>query len=197
MDWERAYLERDTPWDLGEPAPPLAGLLENKTIELLGAGRVLVPGCGAGHDAVAWQEAGMEVVGLDISPSALAMARERYGDEVTWLEGDFFDDALAAHYPVDLLFEHTCFCAIDPSLRPSYVEAAARWLVPGGRLVGIFFLDPPERNDGEPGPPYRIEIREVRQLFTRFFRIAGEASPDRSHSDRVGREVLIEMVRKP
>lgn len=197
MDWEKSYRERDTPWDLGEPAPPLVDLLERRKIEHLGVGRVLVPGCGAGHDADAWQKAGMEVVGLDISPSALAVARERYGDGVTWLEGDFFDDALAAHYPVDLLFEHTCFCAIHPSLRPSYVEAAIRWLVPGGRLVGIFFLDPPEQNDREFGPPYRTDMKELRQLFTKFFRIAGESSPDRSHSDRVGCEVLIEMIRKP
>ncbi len=195
MDWEKSYRERDAPWDLGGPAPPLVGLLEGKTIERLGAGRVLVPGCGVGHDAFAWQEAGMEVVGLDISPSALAQARERYGDGVTWLEGDFLDDSLATHSPVDLLFEHTCFCAIDPSLRPLYVQSAVRWLVPGGRLVGIFFLDPPERNDGEPGPPYRTEMKELRQLFTKFFRIAAESSPDRSHPDRVGREVLIEMVR--
>ena len=132
---------------------------------------------------------------MDISPSALALARERYGDGVTWLERDFLDASLATHYPVDLLFEHTCFCAIEPSHRPLYVQAAVRWLVPGGRLIGIFFLDPPERTDGEPGPPYRTEMRELRQIFTKFFRIVAESSPDRSHSDRVGREVLIEMVR--
>ena len=139
MDWERAYREEDTPWDLGEAAPPLIALLERIGIEYGTEGRVVVPGCGKGHDAAAWQEAGMEVVGLDISPSALKVARKLYGEDVTWLEGDFFDNALAVDNPADLLFEHTCFCAIDPSLRPSYVEAAARWLVPGGRLFGIFF----------------------------------------------------------
>ena len=81
----------------------------------------------------------MGAIGLDLSPSALAVARERYGEGVTWLEGDFFDEALAARCDVEMLFEHTFFCTIAPSLRWSYVEAATRWLGPGGRLIGVFF----------------------------------------------------------
>lgn len=132
MDWEGSYRKGETPWDLGGPAPPLVALLEGGTVDHRGAGRVLVPGCGAGHDVVAWQEAGMEIVGLDLSPSALAAARERYGEGITGLEGDFFDEALAARCHVEMLFERTLFCTIAPSLRWSYVEAATRWLVPGG-----------------------------------------------------------------
>ena len=85
MDWEGSYRKGETPWDLGGPAPPLVALLEGRTVDHRGAGRVLVPGCGAGHDVVAWQEAGMEIVGLDLSPSALAAARERYGEGITGL----------------------------------------------------------------------------------------------------------------
>ena len=132
MDWEGSYRKGETPWDFGGPAPPLVALLEGRTVDHRGAGRVLVPGCGAGHDVVAWQEAGMEIVGLDLSPSALAAARERYGEGITGLEGDFFDEALAARCDVEMLFEHTFLCTIAPSLRWSYVEAATRWLVPGG-----------------------------------------------------------------
>lgn len=74
---------------------------------------------------------GWRSVGLDLSPSALAAARERYGEGITGLEGDFFDEALAARCHVEMLFERTLFCTIAPSLRWSYVEAATRWLVPG------------------------------------------------------------------
>ncbi|MEZ4466721.1 MAG: methyltransferase domain-containing protein [bacterium] len=36
--------------------------------------RVLVPGCGRGHDVEALARAGLQVTGLDLSPTALALA---------------------------------------------------------------------------------------------------------------------------
>ncbi len=75
MDWEQSYLEKNTPWDLGEPAPPLISLLENDDRSLFASSTVLVPGCGYGHDAEAWRRFGLEVTGLDVSPTALKSAR--------------------------------------------------------------------------------------------------------------------------
>lgn len=196
MDWEQSYRDEEMPWDLGEPAPPLMELLETRSEGWKGA-RALVPGCGAGHDAKALAEAGLKVTGLDLAPTALENALARYGDEVTWMQGDFFDEKLAKEREVDLLFEHTCFCAIDPRLREAYVTASARWLRPHGRLVAVFFLDPPKREDGSAGPPYPSTREEIHRLFTGSFEIVAESSPNRSHPDRVAREWVVEMIRKP
>ena len=46
MDWNRRYEENDTPWDKGEAHPVLRDMLARDAL----SGRVLVPGCGAGHD---------------------------------------------------------------------------------------------------------------------------------------------------
>ena len=195
MEWEECYRGEETPWDLGAAAPPLLELLETRPAKIWGEGPVLVPGCGLGHDAAALQKSGYDVLGLDLAPSALAGAQARYGAEVSWLEGDFLDPELAKAHAVGAIFEHTCFCAIDPEQRGDYVEAAMRWLKPGGKLVGIFFLDPPRREDGEAGPPYRAGRDEIRNLFAGGFRILRELSPERTHPDREGREWVVEFVR--
>lgn len=165
-----------------------------------GDGPVLVPGCGRGHDAVLLHEAtGLDVIALDLAPAAIAKARTAYGDRegIRWMEGDFFDHGVAAAYPVSSLFEHTCFCAIDPAQRTDYVEAAWRWLQPAGRVVAVFFLDPPPRESGEPGPPFGAERGEIRALFGERFEIVRETVPRRSHAEREGREWVVEMIKSP
>ena len=77
----------------------------------------------------------------------------------------------------------------------AYVHAAERWLAPGGRLVAIFFLDPPSRGDGEAGPPFGATREEIRQLFGPKFALERESVPNRAYHERVGREWVVEFVR--
>lgn len=197
MDWENCYQRNEIPWDLGEAAPPLMEILEGRPPEIWGEGLILVPGCGRGHDAAALWRSGRGVLALDLAPRALREAERLYGRPkgLHWLEGSFFDLELAAAHQVGAIFEHTCFCAILPAEREAYVEAAAHWLKPGGRLVAVFYLDPPRRDDGEAGPPYGATRREIRELFKSRFRIEWETDPQRTHPEREGREWTVEMVR--
>ncbi|NIP97393.1 MAG: methyltransferase domain-containing protein [Akkermansiaceae bacterium] len=197
MNWENCYQRNEIPWDLGEAAPPLMEILEGRPLEIWGEGSILVPGCGRGHDAAALWRSGRGVLALDLAPRALREAERLYGRPkgLQWLEGSFFDLDLAAAHRVGAIFEHTCFCAIPPSERKAYVEAAAHWLEPGGRLVAVFYLDPPRRDDGVAGPPYGATRREIRKLFKSRFRIARETEPKRTHPEREGREWVVEMVR--
>ena len=70
MDWNRRYEENDTPWDKGEAHPVLRDMLAHDAL----SGRVLVPGCGSGHDVRELARHGLEVVGLDVAPLALERA---------------------------------------------------------------------------------------------------------------------------
>jgi hypothetical protein len=56
-DWNAAYEGGETPWDKGYASPPLIEFLNFQPI----SGRVLVPGCGAGHDVRALAAEGAEV----------------------------------------------------------------------------------------------------------------------------------------
>ncbi|HEY0256443.1 MAG TPA: methyltransferase domain-containing protein, partial [Candidatus Methylacidiphilales bacterium] len=126
LEWERLYEQNDTPWDKGTPAPSLIRFLEKNTI----AGRVLVPGCGRGHEVHALaKQPGCLAVGLDLSPTAIAEAiRLTMGEDLEasskFLEGDFFALPSSLTGAFDWLVEHTFFCAIEPQRRSDYVRSA-------------------------------------------------------------------------
>ena len=194
-DWNACYLAGDTPWDKGAPAPPLLAWLEASPTHRLD-GEVLVPGCGLGHDvraiaAAATGHAGA-VRGLDLSPAALEEARRvpPVGSE-TYTEADLFDLPPDWRGRFDWVFEHTCFCAVDPTRRPDYVRAVAGALKPGGRLLAIFYLDPWKDGDTPPpggGPPFGTSVGELDGLFAGPFDLRGDWVPDRTYPGREGRE---------
>ena len=138
-DWEACYCAGQTPWDKGAAAPPLLEWLAGPSRGL--AGDVLVPGCGFGHDvrAIAATGHARRVVGLDLSGAAVARSRAfpAAGGE-TYVEGDLFTLPLAWNGRFDWVFEHTCFCAIDPARRAEYVRTVADALRPDGQLLAIF-----------------------------------------------------------
>jgi SAM-dependent methyltransferase len=183
-DWELQYQNGETPWDKGAPSPALAEALESHRIE----GSVLVPGCGTGHDVRLLAGHGAEVLGLDVAPSAIAAAeaRPRAAGE-RYLVGDFFDLPESMAQIFDWIWEHTCFCAIDPMRRPDYVRAAHRALRPGGRLLAVFYLDPGNKHPGE-GPPFETSLAEIDHLFSPHFALEMEWLPRRTYAGREGRE---------
>ena len=183
-DWEDQYQKGETPWDKGAPSP---GLVDFLGVEMV-SGRVLVPGCGLGHDVRALAATADEVVGLDLAASAVAAARSvpSVGGE-RYVQGDFFALPAEMRGSFDWVFEHTCFCAIDPAQRPAYVEAAAGALKPGGKLLAIFYLDPGNDSPDE-GPPFEASITELDRLFLPRFTLLREWLPQHAYPGREGRE---------
>ncbi len=190
-DWDEAYARRETPWEKGQPHPALVDYL---AAEGPLPGEIFVPGCGSGHDVRALSTAENHVVGVDIAPRAIAKASNRSpvaGEE--YFCADLF--ALPARFEgsFDWVFEHTCFCAIDPSRRTDYVKAIVRLLPPGGRMLAIFFLNPDHQEDG---PPYRVSREELEDFFGSYFTVEKEWVPERTHPGREGRELMRIMQRK-
>lgn len=73
-----------------------AAMLARLPVDLSGA-RVLDAGCGAGPMSVALAERGAEVVGVDISPALLEVARKRTPEallpRIRYIAGDMLDEA--------------------------------------------------------------------------------------------------------
>lgn len=198
-DWDELYRDQTTPWDKGKPAPPLAEWIEANPGEC--SGRILVPGCGLGHDvrALAALHEVVEVVGLDLSPTAItaADAFPKVGGE-SFLAGDLFALEPLHHMAYDWVWEHTCFCAIDPGLREDYVRAVHGALKPGGLLLGVFYLDPYD-DEHQPGggPPHGCSLEELSERFEQSGRFLIEESytPSRAYPGREGLERLVKMRR--
>jgi len=56
--WEQRYQQGETGWDRGQPSPALHQWLEQGVLK---PGRILIPGCGRGHEALAMAAAGAAV----------------------------------------------------------------------------------------------------------------------------------------
>jgi methyl halide transferase len=192
MDWETRYRTRDTPWDKGAPAPPLLEWLRTRGVL---DGSVLVPGCGTGRDvrAIAAASPKAAVIGLDIAETALDQAcRFPLAGNEQYRLGDLFDLPIELTNRFDWVFEHTCFCAIDPERRPEYVRVIKRALIAEGALLAIFFLnpwDPGEAPEGG-GPPFGTTREELDALFGRDFVLVEEMRPQSAYPGREGREIV-------
>ena len=112
---------------------------------------------------------GFTALGLDISGEALREACRCHGDDsdrLQWLQADLLDPAArraAGLAPASCsgVLEHTCFCAIDPALRPAYITAIAELLEPRGWLLGLFWC---HQESG--GPPYGCDADELAAHLT-------------------------------
>ena len=169
--WEEKYRARSIPWDRGAANPALLGWIEDGAFRREsddsppGANhieRVLIPGCGRGHEALELARRDYQVTALDIAPTALAhLAAELHAagvdaecvcaDALTWQPAQ----------PFDAIYEQTCLCAIDPAHWATYERQLFGWLRPGGTLFALFM-----QTDRPGGPPFHCALPDMRALFS-------------------------------
>ncbi|AGY60676.1 methyltransferase domain-containing protein [Gloeobacter kilaueensis] len=189
--WESRYRQHQDRWDLGRPAPSFEYLLA--TPQAPPPGTVVVPGCGRGYDALLFASRGYKVYGFDFAADAIADATRsalRSGISVTFVQEDLFKLPRELDSLFDLVIEHTCFCAIDPSRRPEYVQIVHRLLRPGAELIAIFFAHP---RPG--GPPFRTDPDEIERLFGGYFAIEQLEPAPVSVPERQGEELFARLRR--
>jgi methyl halide transferase len=186
-DWNDLYAKGETPWDRGQPAPVLE-VLQHRQPGLL-QGRVLAPGCGLGHDARWLAAHGCEVVGVDIAPLAIERARQLDPDHrVDFRLANLFELPEDLRGSFDLVWEHTCLCALPPELRGNYIAAVRAALKPGGAVAGVFYMNP-DLDPGETGPPFGITLAELIQLWQNGgFEVQEHWVPEVAYEGRAGRE---------
>ena len=190
--WEKRYQSGETEWDKGEPAPGLVDFLDENPGKL--KGRVLYPGCGFGYDAQVWSRAGLHATGMDIAATAIREAQlkaqgEFDSSQLEFKLGNFLLDSPTESF--DVLFEHTLFCAIDPSDREAYVEAALRWLKPEGHFLAIHYMIP-----DVDGPPFGVTEEEIYERFSPGFDLLQGSWIPRSYPNRTGLERMYLWVKK-
>lgn len=191
--WEQRYQNQQTDWERGAPSPGLADFLAQHP-ELKG-GTVCIPGCGTGHDVREFAKAGFTAFGFDIAPSAIALADEKtraigkLRGSAQFQLADFLHDPPSQKF--DWLFEHTLFCAIQPSDRDDYVRAVLRWLKPGGTYLAVNYI-----LCGPDGPPFPTTREEQMQRFSPCFELLADWIP-RSYPNREGKERMFWWRRRP
>jgi SAM-dependent methyltransferase len=183
-DWEGRWaggVEKKTGFDIGECEPELVYELNqarNKGVlaDLLSVkpkARALVPGCGRGYAAAAFADAGFLGVGMDLSRTAMEIARTEFKQPgVEFIEGNFFETDVGTF---DAIFDSTFLCAISPTAYRSWAKRMSELINPGGFLIMQVYpvsIDPNAPEIAIEGPnvetlgtPFRLTIKAVHELL--------------------------------
>lgn len=188
--WQAIYEEGDIGWDKGLPAPPFVRVLNERPFPE--GSRVLVPGCGLGHEVLFLAGLGYQVTAVDFAESAVFGLKSRIGElPVTVLQRDIFSLREDHAGAFDVVLEHTCFCAIPLEMRRRYADVMHGVLADAGRLVGLFY-----ETDAEDGPPFKTTQEDIDQYFSPHFEIVSLEQPSDSFEGRLGKEWLVEMRKR-
>jgi SAM-dependent methyltransferase len=142
--------------------PFVARSLERSHFHSPGArARALELGCGTGPLSCQLAEAGFDVTGIDISPSAIAFAREVAATRnlpITFEVGDVCRSPFPPR-PFDLIVDgHLLHCVVFENERRGLLERVRQSLAPGGE----FWLETMLLEEGqEPDPAWNLDNRGV------------------------------------
>jgi len=134
-DWfDGLYQEnKDTheniPWARQAVNPLLQSYLDEEDAH---QGKALVIGCGLGDDAMALAEAGYDVTGIDVSKTALDLAKARFPNtSIDFKKQDIFD----YEETFDFVFEAFTIQSLPVEFREKMVKAVVNTIAKGGKLL--------------------------------------------------------------
>ena len=129
--WETAFTSMQLAWGL---EPTVSARRAAESFARVNGKRVLIPGIGYGRNAKPFLERGMAVSGIEISATAIELARSQLGLDIPIVHGSVSD------MPFDEQRYDGVFCfgllyLLDAAGRSKLIADCARHLVPGGELV--------------------------------------------------------------
>ncbi len=189
--WEQRYIDGSLPWDTLTPDPHLKAVVERYRIA---PGRAIDVGCGTGTN-VRWLAAqGFDVLGVDVSATAIEMAKARTPPDtagVAFAVANILDEAQPGGFA--FAYDRGCFHVFDGPHRARFAGRVADMLEPGGiwhSLIGS--TDGPDRDTGPP----RISALEVTSAVEPHFEILELRSEIFDNADDGNARAWILVARK-
>ena len=129
--WEAAFVEKRRMWG---NAPTQSALFAADDFARAGIGDVLLPGIGYGRNALPFLERGIRVTGIEISETAIALARSELGLDIVIHHGP------VANMPYDDhryggVFSHGLVHLLDAPGRADFFRNCHDQLGPDGRMI--------------------------------------------------------------
>jgi SAM-dependent methyltransferase len=170
--FENLYRDADgemsrVPWADGCANPSLQSWLNAEAPGLLRPGAtVAVVGCGLGDDAKELTDRGYEVVGFDVSQSAIQWARSRHPEMADrFIVADLFQLPPGLQRRADLVVEVNTLQSLHPNLRSAAAAGIASLARPRGMIVAICRgCDNPD--SACQAPPFPLAPHELESHFS-------------------------------
>jgi SAM-dependent methyltransferase len=165
------------PWSIDAPQPELAALIEQGKFH----GDVLDVGCGEAAISLALAARGYTTVGLDLSPTAIDLARREA--EKRGLSNATFEVAdISSFTGYDRRFgtivDSTLFHSIPVELREGYQESIKRAAAPGASYYALVF----DKAAVPEGPINAVTADELREVVSKYWAV-DEIRPARIYAN--------------
>lgn len=174
MDWDSAYrgeagFEGPPPWNIGEPQPELAALIAAGKVR----SDVLDAGCGHAELSLALASDGYTVVGIELTPTAVAAAtqaaKQRNLPNATFVQDDIttftgFDGRF------NTIIDSTLFHSLPIEGRDGYQQSVFRAAAPGAVYYILVFAKgafPAELEQ----KPHEVDEAELREAVGKYWEI--------------------------
>ncbi|MEE3947370.1 class I SAM-dependent methyltransferase [Bacillus wiedmannii] len=129
--WESSFIEKQTMWGF---EPTESAILTKDFFLEKSVKDILVPGIGYGRNAKVFIENGINVTGIEISKTAIDLARENGLEDVRMYHGSVnempFDNKL-----YDGIFSHALLHLLNEQERENFIKDCYNQLKPGGYLI--------------------------------------------------------------
>lgn len=173
MDWDAAYRNEifagPPPWNIGDAQPEIVALID--------AGKLTSPildvGCGVGDNSLELASRGYDVVGIDLSQTAIAAAKkaadERGLGSVTFIQGDVtkLGDDATFHSILDC----TLFHSLPLEVRDEYLRGIHRAAAAGASLQMLVFTTDALPADSPFPVPNLVTKDELHQAVSKYWAI--------------------------
>jgi 2-heptyl-1-hydroxyquinolin-4(1H)-one methyltransferase len=165
------------PWSIGEPQPELAVLIEQGKFH----GDVLDVGCGEAAISLHLAERGFTTVGLDLSPTAIELAKAEAAKRgLTNATFEVADISAFTGYDgrFGTIVDSTLFHSIPVEAREGYQQSIARAAAPGASYFALVF----DRAGLPEGPANPVTEDELRDVVAKYW-VIDEIRPARIHAN--------------
>ena len=126
---------------------------------LVSGKKALVIGCGLGDDALILEKHGYEVEALDISPSAIALAKKRHPEsKIDFHVGDIYNMPESSVGQYDFVYEGLTIQSLPPADRKKLVGIIVSLVAKEGEL--FVYAHTQDDTDNYGGPPWPLYADE-------------------------------------
>lgn len=167
-DWDKRYRSGDLPWDTGVVDKRLQKIISEYKIKPC---KTIDIGCGTGTNAIWLARQGFDITGIDLSPSAIEMAKKKAlkaKSDVNFQVRDILKEGLPLS-GFKFVFDRGCFHSVEGAKnRKKFSRFVADSIE--GRGFWFSLIGNADDRLREKGPP-RLTVREIAEAIEYDFKI--------------------------